>query len=60
MSDSPRNSTSPAHTDGQMDLRAAHRHARPQEWSTGLDSILDEYAEEYAGNEHNPTGQSAI
>ena len=60
MSDSPRDSASPVHTDGQIDFRVPHRHARSQEWSTGLDSILDEYAEDYAGNEYNPTGQSAV
>lgn len=64
MSDSPHNSTSPAHLDAQIDSRATHRHARPQdhapEWSTSLDSILDEYAEDYAGNEHSPTGESTL
>ncbi|KIM87697.1 hypothetical protein PILCRDRAFT_815275 [Piloderma croceum F 1598] len=50
-------SPSPPHRDGQMDSRQnrryLHQPGKQEEWSSGLDSILDEYADVYSPGDHN-------
>lgn len=50
-------STSPAasHPNPQIDQQHSRRYVnQPEDWSSGLDSILNEYSNDYGPSDHGP------